>query len=145
MKKLKNYLQMKLSSFSIFLKITVLFEAVLIISLIFIALFVTAQFSGTLKEKEIALGDTKIEKLSNYMLEKYNRIYSLSNYMNGGEIAEIFRKINNDETEAYSYKNINYINVFFSGVESSDHAIIDVILVSASGHVFSRTSKAVMM
>jgi len=142
MKKLKNYLQMKLSSFSIFLKITVLFEAVLIISLIFIALFVTAQFSGTLKEKEIALGDTKIEKLSNYMLEKYNRIYSLSNYMNGGEIAEIFRKINNDETEAYSYKNINYINVFFSGVESSDHAIIDVILVSASGHVFSRTSKA---
>lgn len=142
MKKQKNNIRMKIRSSSIFLKITVLFEAVLILSLVFVVLFVTLQFSKTLKDKEIALGDTKIEKLSNYMLERYNRIYSLSNYMNRGEISEIFRKIENDESEAYEYRNINAINVFFAGVESSDNAIVDVILLSITGAVFSRTAKA---
>ena len=95
-----------------------------------------------MKDKEIALGDTKIEKLSNYMLERYNRIYSLSNYMNRGEISEIFRKIENDESEAYEYRNINAINVFFAGVESSDDAIVDVILLSITGAVFSPYRKS---
>ena len=107
MKKQKNNIRMKIRSSSIFLKITVLFEAVLILSLVFVVLFVTLQFSKTLKDKEIALGDTKIEKLSNYMLERYNRIYSLSNYMNRGEISPPSKRYFNCILEGYRENGLN--------------------------------------
>ncbi|WP_394917065.1 sensor histidine kinase [uncultured Robinsoniella sp.] len=137
-----NRLKEEFNSFSIFLKISLLFETVLITSLLAVALFLIVQFSEMLREKEIALGETKIEKLSLDITDKYNRIYSLSNYMTSGEISQIMRKINSDDANAFDYKNINYIDVFFKGVIAADNSISDIILVSSTGNVFSFTTKA---
>lgn len=126
---------------SSFLKITVWFEIVLIISLVFIALFATESFSSILKKKEIALGENRIENLADFMQGEYNRIYSLGNYIHSGGISEIFTKIDKAEAEAYDYKNLSDIQVFFSGISYADSNISDVILVSTRGNIYSYTKQ----
>lgn len=122
-----------------FLKITFLFESVLIISLVFVSVFATKTFSSILKEKEVALGENKMQALSDFMQEEYNRIYSLGNYIHSGGISEIITEISETETSAYEYSNISAMQAFFSGIGYSDENISDVILVSDRGNVYSYT------
>lgn len=124
---------------SIFLKITIIFEFILITTLVFVALFVTDRFTGILKEKEIALGETKVEKLADFMQEEYNRIYSLGIYIHNGNISQILSKVSADKAEAYDYNNISDIQIFFSGISYADANISDMILVSLQGNVYSYT------
>lgn len=132
----------KYKNLSIFLKITINFELILITTLVFVALFVTDRFTGILKEKEIALGDTKVEKLADFMQEEYNRIYSLGIYIHNGDISKIMSKIIQDKREAYDYNNISDIQIFFSGISYADANISDMILVSTQGNVYSYTRNA---
>ena len=62
-----------------FLKILVLFECILIIVVIVTSSFIIERFSDTVIEKEIMLGDAKLDRLADYCNDKYNRIYSLYN------------------------------------------------------------------
>ncbi|MBC7961297.1 MAG: sensor histidine kinase [Vallitaleaceae bacterium] len=131
----------KMSKLSMFLKITILFEAVMIISILFVASFITTNFSSIVKEKEIALGDTKVEKIAGFVQGKYERIYSLSNYMHSGKITEILASVVRDYDQGYKIENINYTKVFFAGVNSADGDISDVILISKNGLVYTRTAE----
>ncbi len=127
---------------SSFLKITILFETVLVISLVFVSLYATDSFSDILKKKEIALGESRIEKLSGFMQEEYNRVYSLGNYIHSGDIFKIMSQIQKTESMAYDYDNIAAIQVFFSAISYADMNISDVILVSNRGNVYSYTRQA---
>lgn len=136
-KKIKQF-----KNLSIFLKISILFEAVMIITVVFVTLFITTQFTNIVCEKEIALGETRIEKLANYALEKYNRIYSLSNYIHSGGISDILADIAENPSAAYEYSNIHAMDVFFSGISSADNDISDIIIMTKDGTLFSHTSES---
>lgn len=121
---------------------TLLFEAILIVSLILIIMFVTKRFSVILREKEIELGEKRLEDLADFAQEEYNRIYSLRNYIHNSEISGIMAKISREEQEAYQYKNIQDMQVFFSGLSYADGNISDIVLVSVFGNVYSYTRQA---
>ena len=71
----------KLRHPGIFLKILILFECILIIAVLVTSSYIMQRFSKTVMEKEIMLGDTKLDSLTDYCNDKYNRIYSLYNYI----------------------------------------------------------------
>ncbi len=139
MRKISDILKQKFKRLSVFLKITMLFEIVLILSLIFVSTITTSLFARLVKEKEIALGKTRIEKLADYMLEKYNRVYSLSIYIHSSNISGIMSDIVEGTSDAYEFQNINAMNVFFRGVSSADSDICDVILALPTGNMYSYT------
>lgn len=142
MKKL-SYLADKIKSASVFIKITLIFEVALIVTVIFAASFVSYSFTGVLLEKEIELGDARIEKFVNYIQEKYNRVYSLSNYIHSSDLSSVLSDIAQDEKQAYEIETIKFMNVFFSGVSSADSDISDVIIISTKDIVYSYTDRAV--
>lgn len=136
--KIKN----KYQSMSSLLKLTLFFEAILVISLVVIMGFTTKRFSVILREKEVELGEKRLQSLADFAQEEYNRFYSLRNYIHNSEIHMIMSKISRDEQEAYEYKNIQDISVFFSGISYADANISDIILVSMYGNVYSYTRQA---
>lgn len=142
MKIIYKKIKEKFINTSSFLKFTLLFEAILIISLTLVVFFTTRQFSEILLEKEIALGEKKLDNLVDFTQEEYNRIYSLKNYIHNGGISDIMARISRNEQEAYEYKNIQDMQVFFSGISYAYENICDVILVSVRGNVYSYTRQA---
>lgn len=142
MKKLYRKIKKEYQKLSSLLKLTLFFEAILVISLVLIMGFTTKRFSEILREKEIELGIKRMETLADFAQEEYNRFYSLRNYIHNSEIHMIMAKISRDEQEAYEYKNIQDISVFFSGIGYADENISDVILVSVYGNVYSYTRQA---
>lgn len=131
----------KLGEFSIFLKSALLFELVMVLSIIAVTVFVTGKFSAVLKNKEIVIGNTKVEKMLSYTNEKYNRIYSLGNYIHSSDLSRMMSEIALDSTKGYDYKNINATDDFFSATSSSDSDISDIIFVSTSGVIYTYTSR----
>lgn len=140
MKKAVKYLKEKICNSSIFLKVTICLEVVMIFSIVFLSSFLTSKFSEMVKQKEIALGLTRVETLTDYMETKYNRIYSLSNYIHSSNVSSIMSSIVENEANAYDIDNVQYMNVFFEGVTSADSDIVDVILVATNGVMFSKTT-----
>lgn len=126
---------------SIFFKITVLFEVVMVFTIILVASFINVNYTATLKDKEIALGTSKLEKFSSYIDEKYNRVYNLSNYIHSGQISDILSAVNEDNTLAYHIDYINSTKVFSQGIFSADSDISDVILVCTNNIVYSSTAQ----
>ena len=57
----------KLRHPGIFLKILILFECILIIAVLVTSSYIMQRFSKTVMEKEIMLGDTKLDSLTDYM------------------------------------------------------------------------------
>lgn len=142
MKRIYWKIKKEYQNMSSLLKLTLFFEAILMISLVLIMSFTTKRFSVILREKEIELGEKRLESLADFAQEEYNRFYSLRNYIHNNEIYMIMTKISRDEQEAYEYKNIQDISVFFSGISYADANISDVILVSMYGNVYSYTRQA---
>lgn len=142
MKRIYWKIKKEYQNMSSLLKLTLFFEAILMISLVLIMSFTTKRFSVILREKEIELGEKRLESLADFAQEEYNRFYSLRNYIHNNEIYMIMSKISRDEQEAYEYKNIQDISVFFSGISYADANISDVILVSMYGNVYSYTRQA---
>ncbi|MGN0413099.1 MAG: sensor histidine kinase [Lachnospiraceae bacterium] len=132
----------KYNNLSSFFKITVLFEAVLITSLFVVTMKTTNSFSDILREKEVSLGENRIENVTTFVQEKYNRFYGFRNYIHSGEISEIMTRISTSREEAYNFKNISDIQVFFSAISYADESISDAILVSMQGDVYSYTRQA---
>jgi len=130
----------KLDEFSIFLKSALLFELVMVLSIIAVTVFVTGKFSAVLKNKEIDIGNTKVEKMISYTNEKYNRIYSLVNYIHSSDLSRMMSEIASDSTKGYEYKNIAATDSFFSATSSSDSDISDIIFVSTNGVIYTYTS-----
>lgn len=130
----------KWKNLSVLLKISLIFELAFVTTVTLVVAGAFSFFSSVISEKEIALGDTKLEKLAVYIEEKYNRVYSLNNYMHSSNITKIMSDIAADATQAYNYEYIKYCNVFFSGISSADPDISDVILISVNGPVYSMTS-----
>lgn len=137
MKKLIVILKNRIENTSVFLKIAILFEVILIASLVLISLFVTHRFLKIVKEKEIELGEVKVEKLYDFVSEKYNRVYSLNNYIHNSEISERLRNIADDVDQAYVYENIDSFQTFFSATSSADADISDMEIISILGSVYS--------
>ena len=127
----------KLRHPGIFLKILILFECILIIAVLVTSSYIMQCFSKTVMEKEIMLGDTKLDSLTDYCNDKYNRIYSLYNYIHNDSISEIVAAVNQNPDEAYQIKKIEIVKAFSKGVFSADPDISDVIISSLNGIVYS--------
>ncbi|MBU9726209.1 sensor histidine kinase [Diplocloster modestus] len=127
----------KLRHPGIFLKILVLFECILILVVIVTSSYIIERFSKTVIEKEIMLGDTKLDRLADYCNDKYNRVYSLYNYIHSGPIAEIAAKAVQNPDDGYQINNIEITGVFSKGVISADPDISDVIISAVNGIVYS--------
>lgn len=121
----------------VFLKILALFEVILIAAVIITSTYIINRFSATVMEKEIMLGDTNLDKLSDFGNDKYNRIYSLYNYIHSGPVADIIVSISDDPQAGYDIGNIETVNVFEKGVISADPDISDVVIASMNGVVYS--------
>lgn len=142
MRKVYEKVKKEYQKISSLLKLTLFFEAILVISLVLVMGFTTKRFSAILLKKEVELGEKRLESLADFAQEEYNRFYSLRNYIHNSEIHMIMSKIGRDEQEAYEYKNIQDISVFFSGIGYADENISDAILVSVHGNVYSYTRQA---
>ena len=127
----------KLRHPGIFLKILILFECILIIAVLVTSSYIMQRFSKTVMEKEIMLGDTKLDSLTDYCNDKYNRIYSLYNYIHNDSISEIVAAVNQNPDEAYQINKIEIVKAFSKGVFSADPDISDVIISSLNGTVYS--------
>lgn len=123
----------------IFFKIFLFFELLMIVAIVVTSSYIIKRFSGKMLEKEITIGDMNLEKLADFGRDKYNRIYSLYNYIHSGEVSRIIVDSVKSPENAYDINNIQKVNAFFSGVLSADSDISDVILVSKSNVVFTRT------
>lgn len=124
---------------SIFFKVTALFEVVMVFTIVLVASYININYISTLKEKEITLGTSKLEKFSSYINEKYNRVYNLSNYIHSGQISHIMAKVSEDNALAYHIDYIKSTRVFSQGIFSADSDISDVILISKNKVVYSST------
>ncbi len=137
----KNKVIDTIRNLSIFLKIVILFETVLIVVVVFFTLFATRQFNDTIKEKELVLGNINVERVTDYMREKYQSIYDLSNYIHNGNISEHISKIKDNPDSIYDYKVIGDFNVFADAIFAADTDVSDVILVPTRGISYSNTRK----
>lgn len=127
----------KLRHPGIFFKILILFEIILLVTVAATSSYIIKRFTAKMLEKEILLGEMNLEKLTDFARDKYNRIYSLYNYIHSGEIAEVMVKAAQRPEDAYSIEDIQRVNAFFSGVLSADSDISDVILYSSTGVLYS--------
>lgn len=141
MKKLIGHLRKKVNNLSFFLKITLLFGTVLIITVMVVVGFATHDFSKVMRGKEIALGNTNMAYVSRYMGEKYARIYSLADSLHDSGISKLMTEIAENPEETYDSGNIGRINDFFRGVCAADSDISDVILLSVNGQSYTYTPK----
>lgn len=132
-----NNMKEKLKHPGVFLKILILFECILIIVVLVTSSYIMQRFSKTVMEKEIMLGDTNLDSLADYCNDKYNRIYSLYNYIHSGPVSEIIAKVNQNPEDGYQINHIEITKSFSKGVFSADPDISDVIISSINGIVYS--------
>ena len=118
MVKLAAFIHKKAEHASVFFKFMVLIETVMFIATGIVAILVSYMFTGIIREKEIVLGNTNLERVAAYMREKYERVESLANSMNDNYISNIMTDIYENPQNVYDYENISHVNVFFS--EKSD-------------------------
>ncbi len=139
MKKFIAFIQEKTGHASFFFKFMVLIESVLFIAAAFVAVLVSYIFTGIIRDKEIVLANTNLERVTGYMQEKYERVESLANSMNDNYISDIITDVYEDPQNAYDYENISHANVFFMGINAADQDFSDIILVSLNGKSYSYT------
>ncbi len=125
---------------SIITKMAVLFQVILIGTVLFVALFISMRFTHVLMQKEIVIGNHMTESLANFMQEKYNRVYSLSNYIHNSDLDGILATIKETPEEFYNLDYIQQSQVFFQGVYTADSDFSDLILVTGADQVYSFTS-----
>lgn len=136
-----TFLYRKAADISIFIKIVCLLNVIMFVTVLSISTIVVKNFSELAMDKEVAVADIKIDVIANYMNEKYNRIYSISNYIHSGSIAGIMSKINQEADPVYHIEDIKYLDVFFRAVSSADEDISDIILCSNNGGMYSYTKE----
>lgn len=141
MVKLAAFIHKKAEHASVFFKFMVLIETVMFIATGIVAILVSYMFTGIIREKEIVLGNTNLERVAAYMREKYERVESLANSMNDNYISNIMTDIYENPQNVYDYENISHVNVFFSGINAADPDFSDIILISLNGESYSYTPK----
>lgn len=134
-KRLAACVRNRIKNLSVFLKITLLFGALLILAVISVAGFATHDFSKIMRAKEVALGNTNMDYVRRYMEEKYERICRFSSSIHESSISEIMAGVEADPDKAFDYGVINQISEFSRGVCAADSDISDVILVSVNGRL----------
>ncbi len=140
-KRLAACVRNRVKNLSAFLKITLLFGALLILTVISVVAFATHDFSKIMRAKEVALGNTNMDYVRRYMEEKYERIYRFSGSIHESSISEIMSGIEADPDKAFDSGVINQISEFSRGVCAADSDISDVILVSVNGQSYTYTPK----
>lgn len=138
---MKNSWKIHLKNPGIFFKILIVFEIVLLATVIAVSSYIIRRFTDKMLEKEILLGEMNLEKLADFGRDKYNRIYSLYNYIHSGDISEVIVNAAENAEDAYKAEDIKKVNAFFAGVLSADSDISDVILCSTSGVVYSQSAE----
>ncbi|MDO5423063.1 MAG: sensor histidine kinase [Eubacteriales bacterium] len=131
----------KLKNISIFYKIVILYTIFIFVAVVCSTAWVVRDSMEVLEEKEIALGNTQLEKVTNYLRTKYNMVYDLSNHIHSSELSRILSSINQDSENSRIYSNISNINAFFQGVCSADADISDIVLVTMENSVFSYSAE----
>lgn len=140
-KRLAACVRNRIKNLSVFLKITLLFGALLILAVISVAGFAAHDFSKVMRAKEVALGNTNMDYVRRYMEEKYERICRFSSSIHESSISEIMAEVEADPDKAFDYGVINQISEFSRGVCAADSDISDVILVSVNGQSYTYTPK----
>lgn len=136
-----TFLCRKAADISIFIKIVCLLNVIMFVTVLLISTIVVKNFTELAMDKEVAVADIKIDVIANYMNEKYNRIYSISNYIHSGSISGIMSKINQETEPVYHIEDIKYLDVFFRAVSSADEDISDIIFCSKNGGMYSYTKE----
>ncbi|MDY3919664.1 MAG: sensor histidine kinase [Candidatus Limivivens sp.] len=131
----------KLKNISIFYKIVILYTIFIFIAVACSTGYLVRDSMTALEEKEIALGKTQLDKVTDYLQTKYNMVYDLSNHIHSSELYRILSTINQDSEKSRDYSNISNINAFFQGVCSADADISDIILVTMQNSVFSYSAE----
>lgn len=129
----------KIADMSMFFKLILLFGLILVIASMSMFSYISMNYTEILEKKEISLGEMYEERLADYISEKYNRIYSLSNYIHSSEVSTILSRVENNKDMAYQSETIKYLNTFFQGIMSADSDISDVILATKNGIIYSET------
>ncbi len=128
-----------------FTKMTVLFDLILISTVVFLTMFTARGYVSVVKEQEIAIGREKTEELANYFQGKCDRVDGLVRYMHSSDFSGIMSKISENPEAFYEYDNISFMSVFLSAVHSADRDFSDIIIVTADdaikGHSYSFTEK----
>lgn len=141
MGKLAAFIKKKTEHASVFFKFMALIEAVMFMATGIVAILVSYIFTGIIRDKEIVLGNTNLERVAAYVQEKYERVESLANSMSDNYISDIMTDVYENPQNAYDYDNISHVNVFFSGINAADSDFSDIILVSLNGQTYSYTPK----
>lgn len=125
----------------VFTKITVLFDIILICTVILVAANTVSKLTSITKTQEEELGSRRLEEFCEYFQEKSERFYGLSNYLVSSEISDILIDIKENPDAFYNLDNIKFISVFFEGVTSADPDFSDVIIATPDGRSYSFTRK----
>ncbi len=120
---------------------TVLFDILLVSTVVFLSVFIAFRFAGVVRQQEIAIGTEKTGELLQFLEEKEKRVQNLGTYMHEGEIAGILTEIAENGDAFYEYENISYISVFFAGVSSADKDFSDIIIAARNGRSYSYTER----
>ena len=139
MKNAIKFIIRKTGKMSVFLKITLLIEAVFIV-LFVVSFSVTTSLSEKLiKEKEIALNRSRIEKMSAYVQEKADAVDNLFQYIHTDNISKRMADIANEINDPYDIGIINEFQSFLRLTSSGDTDICDVMMISLKGSLYSYT------
>lgn len=128
----------KFLNMSFFLKMTIGYSVIVIISISITAHIIISKFSSILQQKEVLIDREVVKKIELYAEEEYLRLYNLSNLMHSERnIGEIFSNLEKFPDQAFDLKTVNVINDFMRGICISDKDITDVILITKNNVVYS--------
>lgn len=126
-----------LKDMGIYTKLTVLFDIVLISTVVLLTVYITGRYTAIIRDQEITIGNKKTEELTHYIQKKYNRVYSLANYMHSSEVGRILADINEDAARYYDIENINAMTTFFSGIHSADPDFADMVIATRGEYAYA--------
>nr|MCR4655783.1 histidine kinase [Lachnospiraceae bacterium] len=128
-----------------FTKMTVLFDLILISTVVFLTVFTARSYVSVVKEQEVTIGNEKTEELLNYFQGKCDRIDGLVRYMHSSDFSEIMSEVSENPEAFYDYDNISFMSVFLAAAHAADRDFSDIIIVTADdaerGHSYSFTEK----
>lgn len=128
---------------SFFLKITITFVMITVITIFATSGIIINVFSNTIIKKESLLGAMVKDQIVNYSHEKYNRFFDLTNYIeSSGGIAQLLANIDNDSSLTYEYTNIKTMKNSLNAILASDNDFMDAILITNTSAVYSSSNEA---
>jgi sensor histidine kinase YesM len=119
------------SGIGIFGKITLSVCVIVALVLFAAASLSIGRFTGILLDKERVITGQAVQKLTEFMTEKYNLVYNQTTLMNSSNhVSDILARCEEDPSLYHNFANVKFIMDYLYAVCFSDEKILDVILVT---------------